>query len=157
MTDLAETTGPFFRPVKRRKFLRKRPDDDLHTTPENGPSSLPPPSEEQETQGPSTTSALPRANEDEESTPVSDILRLRKSHKARRGGVEFSTSSRSKIQDNAQSTDLVNVQDQEIERVRAMADRFTVHTGQKVDVDKHMYGPGPKFKCIAQCDWRLTR
>ncbi|KAJ9305653.1 hepatocellular carcinoma-associated antigen 59-domain-containing protein [Paecilomyces variotii] len=136
MTDLAETAGPLFRPVKKRKFLRKRPEDDLNTEPENAPSAPPSQAEQQQkTQGLSTASTF---NDDEESTPVSDILRLRKVHKARRGGVEFSASSRSRTHGDAESTDLVNTQDQDVEKVRAMADRFTAHTGQKVDVDKHM-------------------
>ncbi|GAD98641.1 hypothetical protein NFIA_082890 [Paecilomyces variotii No. 5] len=138
MTDLAETTEPLFRPVKKRKFLRKRPEDDLNTELENGPSAPPQQTEQQETPGLSTAPASALVNDDEESTSVSDILRLRKAHKARRGGVEFSASSKSRTHGNAQSTDMVNMQDQEVEKVRAMADRFTVHTGQKVDVDKHM-------------------
>lgn len=157
MTDLAETTEPLFRPVKKRKFLRKRPEDDLNTELENGPSAPPRQTEQQETAGPSTAPASALINEDEESTHVSDILRLRKAHKARRGGVEFSASSRSRTPGNAQSTDMVNMQDQDVEKVRAMADRFTGHTGQKVDVDKHMYGPGPQRKRSAQCNRRLTR
>lgn len=120
-----------FRPVKKRKFLRRRPGDSLEdaqgTTveiygqPSDGLSSLP------QSDGLDTSLSL-------------DAARLRRLQRARKGGIEFSTASRpTSKDDNQKNITCTTAENMESERLQAMSDRFTAHTGQTVDVDKHMY------------------
>lgn len=118
-----------FRPVKRRKFMRKRPNDD--TEPDRTDEAA------------SDLNSRPReiqSTGDNDEGENTGIVRLRRPHAARKGGIGFSTKSRLG-QDGNQSSALVPAEDLEQERIQAMRDRFTGHTGQMVDVDKHMYGP----------------
>ncbi|RAH65848.1 telomere length and silencing 1 family protein [Aspergillus aculeatinus CBS 121060] len=119
-----------FRPVKKRKFLRRRPGDSLEdaqgTTaevygqPSDGLSSLP------QSDGLDTSLNL-------------DAARLRRLQRARKGGIEFSTASRPTSKDDKQKNiTCTTAENMESERLQAMSDRFTAHTGQMVDVDKHM-------------------
>jgi hypothetical protein len=145
---------PMFRPVKRRKFLRKRPDSGDSDEPMQGSEIAP-----------STTLQKPNRDEDkrdeslrgkednrsmsaqEEDTGVTfaEIMRLRKPYRGRKAGIEFSTDSsksRSRMgggDDDPASPGALISQDSEAERLRAISNRFTPHSGQKVDVDKHMY------------------
>ena len=82
--------------------------------------------------------------EDGEPTPaMSEILRFRKSHKLRRGGIGFSTANKpsgSGGDGNQAGAELsLTEQEDDVGRVLGMDTRFVGHTGQKVDVDKHMY------------------
>lgn len=127
-TDVNPNPETLFRPVKRRKFLRRRPE-----APQDEPqadSSSPAPSQPQpqdETQA-------------SDGVHPTDIARLRRLQRARKGGIEFSATSRQAAEHaskNALST--ASADEIESERIRAMCDRFTGHTGQTVDVDRHMY------------------
>ncbi|PGH19070.1 hypothetical protein AJ79_00104 [Helicocarpus griseus UAMH5409] len=137
-----EEPEPLFRPVKRRKFLRKRPDPsveeqqppqpspDPQTTVYNAPSSR---------QDGAASESHPDEPQ-EADTGIPDIIRLRKSLKARRGGVGFTAATKPASGDE-QSDALVEVdpaQDPESTIIQGISDRFVAHTGQKVDVDKHM-------------------
>lgn len=129
-------TEPIFRPVKRRKFARRRPDDnseDAGTTDDFAGES-----NEQD------RAALPPRSllDDDQDEGTTSVVRLRRAHPARKGGIGFSATSHLG-KDGSRQTGLVPVEDQEKQRVRAMGDRFTGHTGQMVDVDKHMYGNLP--------------
>ncbi|GES62694.1 hepatocellular carcinoma-associated antigen 59-domain-containing protein [Aspergillus terreus] len=126
-TDVNPNPETLFRPVKRRKFLRRRPEE-----PQDEPqadSSSPAPSQPQpqdETQA-------------SDGVHPTDIARLRRLQRARKGGIEFSATSRQTAEHaskNALST--ASADEIESERIRAMCDRFTGHTGQTVDVDRHM-------------------
>jgi len=126
--------APLFRPVKRRKFMRKRPDEksakteptpiDTVASPSFGAEDIEPP------QSPTNDKGL----------SVAEILRLRKLRKTRKGGIEFSNAPAPSHPDDANSNTLV-IQDADADtgRVREMSDRFTPHTGQVVDANKHMY------------------
>jgi hypothetical protein len=111
--------GTFFRPAKRRKFTRNRraSEDDQQETPRD-----------------ETTS--PDNNGDPVNATVSDVLRLQKS-KARRNGIVFSNTN-TRTSEPPPSTDLAVV-DPDAERMRAISDRFVGHSGQVIDVDKHMF------------------
>lgn len=122
-----ETQETFFRPIKKRKFLRRRPEQTEETRS---------PSEDREHHA--KTPPVESAGETEDGVQTSDVVRLRRQHRARKGGIEFSTTSR-KTTNNGSSGPMTTGEELEDERIRHMSDRFTAHTGQTVDVDKHMY------------------
>ncbi|KAL4874177.1 hypothetical protein BDV12DRAFT_159258 [Aspergillus spectabilis] len=124
-TNVEPRPEVLFRPVKRRKFQRRRPEDtDV----------------QQETQpSPEHISASQSPQDDSETVLTADSLRLRRLPRSRKGGIEFSTTSRPTAdQPNQASLSASTAEDMESQRLRAMCDRFTAHTGQTVDVDKHM-------------------
>lgn len=143
-----------FRPVKRRKFLRKRPDSGEFDEPiqgnEIGSSTGP----QGSSQGkPENDGALQKGEgngstspqEEDTGATFAEIMRLRKPYRGRKAGIEFSTDSsksRSRMgggDGDPASAGALTAQDIEEERLRAISNRFTPHSGQKVDVDKHMY------------------
>ncbi|RAL07567.1 telomere length and silencing 1 family protein [Aspergillus homomorphus CBS 101889] len=124
--------GPasLFRPVKKRKFPRRRPDDsseDAQTTAAEDDSRPPGgPLSQSQPDGLDTRHTL-------------DVARLRRLQRARRGGIEFSTASRPLLEgENQTNITCAAAEDIETARLQSMCDRFTAHTGQTVDVDKHM-------------------
>lgn len=131
--DLPEVPVVSFRPVKRQKYLRKRVEesDDVpisettvvqqRTTPEERHNNQTEGSQENE------------VGQDE----VSRITRPRRNYRMRKGGIEFSTGG-SQVADKNKDLRLA-VEATDTDTLEAKFDRFTAHTGQKVDVDKHMY------------------
>ncbi|RHZ49902.1 telomere length and silencing 1 family protein [Aspergillus thermomutatus] len=69
-----------------------------------------------------------------------ELARLRRLQRARKGGIEFSNTSRQSTDKtgNQAAVTTVTAEDLENEKIRAMCDRFTAYTGQTVDVDKHI-------------------
>lgn len=122
--------SPLFRPAKRRMFQRARrstEDRDINV----GLASL--------------ESASREAAEHSLDEPaLTEILRRRKTSKNRRQGIEFSTPKPSTASEPTMSISLTTIEPQ-VDRVQAISDRFVGHTGQVVDVDKHMFVlcPGP--------------
>lgn len=118
-----------FRPAKRRKFQRSRP-----------------PTEDETLRTELTCPESPAREDIEYSLnepALTEILRQRKT-KARRQGIEFSTLRPSSATESTMFNGLM-VTDPQVDRLRAISDRFVGHTGQVVDVDKHMFvlAPGP--------------
>ena len=116
-----------FRPAKRRKFLRQhttKDDEDEQET-----SQIEPPTEEDHPGHDTMSNEL----------GISSVLRLRRQQKSRSGGVHFSNSSRSAAatEDVADATALV-LAEPPPENLMGIADRFVGHSGQVVDVDRHM-------------------
>lgn len=141
-TDADLAPEPVFRPVKRRKFARRRPDDNSDAAGSVGGSN------EQE------HAVAPSHSTDENDAQSEDnvhVVRLRRLQPPRRGGIAFSTTSRFG-KDVSRQTALGSAEDQEKDRVRAMCDRFTGYTGQTVDVDRHMYGILFSLSCNMD-DW----
>jgi hypothetical protein len=141
-TDISPNPEAIFRPVKRRKFLRRRefePEDsqeahvaNANSVHDNDSSAAQPPSQLNET------------------VSSRELARLRRLQRARKGGIEFSNTSRQST-DKTGNQAVVTTEDLENERIRAMCDRFTAYTGRTVDVDKHMYGSPYHLQCAA-CD-----
>lgn len=130
------TLDVHFRPVKRQKFLRKRIDDDGGESPslsENVPTPPPPATI------PADLESQPE-NSDPHEDDASNVVRLRKPQRVRRGGIEFSTQAKSKQESSSVLSKEMSAEDLESESIRAKFDRFTAFTGLKVDVNKHMYG-----------------
>lgn len=120
-----------FRSAKRRKFVRRRPDDNSEDTTAGDRVAD---SNKKDDRTPGSQSS-PDGDEDTESTGV---VRLRRPHRTRKGGIAFSATSGSG-KDDSRQTALGPTRDHEKETVQDMGDRFTGHTGQTVDVDRHMY------------------
>ncbi len=116
--DTAMTAA--FRPAKRKNFTRNRRASD---------------SQESEPQAVDTDS--PESNSGTASLHVSEILRLRK-NKSRKIGIEFSNTRTRGSEPPPSSTDLAT-DGEDGERLKAISDRFVTHSGQIVDVDKHMF------------------
>jgi Hepatocellular carcinoma-associated antigen 59 len=109
-----------FRPAKRRKFTRNRrasESDEL----------IPDPAE----------TGSPNNDPEVVHAPVSDIVRLRKS-RPRKNGIEFTNTRARSSEPPPQSADRT-VLDADTERIKAISDRFVAHSGQVVDVDRHMF------------------
>ncbi|KAL4950067.1 hepatocellular carcinoma-associated antigen 59-domain-containing protein [Aspergillus filifer] len=114
-----------FRAAKRRKFQRRRHED---TGSQQGNRT----SNED-----NSASQSPRDESD--TVQTAEALRLRRLRRSRKGGIEFSTTSRPTADQTPQiSLTAPTEEDIESERMRAICDRFTAYTGQTVDVDKHM-------------------
>jgi hypothetical protein len=105
-----------FRPAKKRKFMRRRPDHDIPDTEEADNQNDNP-----------VASQAPGSNN------------LRRPRTIRKGGIGFSTASRLGDDQGQQLALVPAAGETEDEKIRAMNERFTGYTGQTVDVDKHMY------------------
>lgn len=135
--DMDMASPPIFRPLKRRKFLRRRVDYDELDGVQSSTHDA-----EEDAGGAHQATPTPLGQETEDSAPSTRFAKLRKPFRARRGGIEFSATSRFTPDAAARSTNPEPTsEDMEAIRIQAMCDRFTPHTEQKVDVDKHMYGP----------------
>ncbi|KAJ5169346.1 Hepatocellular carcinoma-associated antigen 59 [Penicillium coprophilum] len=111
-------TESLFRPAKKRKFMRRRPEV--------------PDTEEADNQ-----------NDNPDESRALGSNNLRRPRALRKGGIGFSTASRLG-DDQGQQLALVPAAGEiEDEKMRAMNERFTGYTGQTVDVDKHMYDGFP--------------
>ena len=136
-TDIDPAPESLFRPVKRRRFLRRRVEnepednleDDIQTTEQENDSNQP--------------SHPPRPSQDADATAASaaSIARVRRPLRSRKVGVEFSNSPRPGAGQAQPAAEVATTEDGEDLKIQAKCDRFTAHTGQKVDVDKHMYCP----------------
>jgi hypothetical protein len=123
---VSSVSGSLFRPLKKQKHIRKRVEEPITpTTADLG------------TAEPEDIASRSREIEDNGGHDISSILRLRKSHRSRKGGIEFSTAGKST--GSSEMNPGMTADDVELDTIRARFDRFTAHTGQKVDVDKHMY------------------
>ncbi|GMF80598.1 hypothetical protein COH20_012495 [Aspergillus flavus] len=132
MMDTNPTSNPetLFRPVKRRKFLRRRPEDTLEDFR----------IENRRDDGDSDPTTPAQSQADNDTVHPTDLARLRRLHRFRKGGIGFSTTSRQLANNDKQAiVSTEPAEDLEAQRIQAMCDRFTAHTGQTVDVDRHMY------------------
>lgn len=129
--DVDHPTESLFRPSKRRKFIRRRPNDLADSpTVEEGVST----NHDNADQAPKA----PTPDDEDRLAQSPVISRIRRPHPSRKGGIGFSAASSSNKDVNRQ-TALVSAEDMETEKIQAMCDRFTTYTGQSEDVDKHMY------------------
>lgn len=120
-SDLPE---PLFRPVKKRKFLRRRADTDAEDLQLDTPAERSPPNH--------------HSSNANNATQPTGVNHIRRTQRTRKGGIEFSASSRHGGNE-PQPAIGPSAADLEGDGIQRMCDRFTGHTGQAVDVDKHMY------------------
>ncbi|KAJ6086024.1 hypothetical protein N7486_010305 [Penicillium sp. IBT 16267x] len=126
-TEVDAVPEVLFRPAKRRKFIPRR----INDTDSSAASEAATPSRNDN----QTPEALSAGDEDQTAEPT-NVVRLRRPQQSRKGGIGFSTTSRSK--DGNRQTALASAEEMETDRLQAMCDRFTTYTGQSEDVDKHM-------------------
>lgn len=113
-----------FRPAKRRKVQRSR------LRAQDGNTNI-------EVDSPSTEPST--RNSDQSNEPaIAEILRLRKANKSRRHGIEFSNTRNNAAYEAGMSNSVALI-DPQVDKLKAISDRFVGHTGQIVDVDKHMF------------------
>ena len=105
-----------FRPAKRRKFQRIRAELDSADN-EDAAAARDRPSDE---------------------PALVQVLKQRKASRNRRQGIEFSAMKANAETDSAMSNSLTTIEPK-AERLRGISDRFVGHTGQVVDVNKHMF------------------
>ncbi|WEW57949.1 hypothetical protein PRK78_003416 [Emydomyces testavorans] len=124
-----ELEEPLFNPVKRRKYLRRRP-----TTPPTESRSA---AQDQSVESSVVTpSAI--ANDDQ-AAPIAELLRARKTLRPRRAGIEFSTEPRWSSENTPRaSSEASAANDIGNGRLGGISDRFVGLTGQRVDVDRHI-------------------
>lgn len=120
-----------FRPAKKRKFMRRRPD---HETPETSDADLAP--------SPANQNNLSPGRQSQADAPITTKpAASRRLRPVRKGGIGFSTTSRLGDEQSRQLALGPASGDPDQEKIQAMNERFTGYTGQTVDVDKHMYEP----------------
>ena len=144
-----EPSGPLFRPSKRRKFYRKRVDEENGDDDENPGTELSPP----DTHNPNTVGStslladhgdeLPTPNrgvEDGNSFSIADLIRQRKLNQRKRVGVEFN-SSLDRIATPSPVSELALIpKDETPEVIKAMGSRFAQQTGRVTEeTNLHMY------------------
>ena len=122
------TSNLIIRPSKRRKVYRQRDaGEDLEVPPEIHISSNPQ----------QVDLDVAQVYPDELGTSITNILKTRKSAKARKKGIEFSNTVGSKQNPSAISNELES-RDGTLEDIATIVNRFAPQTGQVADVDQHM-------------------
>ena len=137
METLPNSTD-LFRPSKRRKFYRKRAENDDDPvdalTPPIGPLSPSP--------DPDETNQTTQDPESEQNISIADLLRQRKSIQRRKAGVEFTSSSYStSTPPPSHALELVQKdEDTTPAAIKEMENRFAPQTGRVTEeTDQHMY------------------
>ena len=142
--DAEMVEEPVFRPSKRRRFLRKRQSGDEQDDDDGSRISPPQRAAVQVEDAPED---IDGHHLGDKNVSVAELLRLRKSHRSRKGGIEFSTTG-AKVEEGSGSTTALAVQNAAEHHLDAIVDRFVPHSGQVVDVDKHMYVVPPKLSTL---------
>lgn len=135
------------RPFKRRKFYRKRGDGDETPTINDINSET---NKNNDIARPLTIEGpifhhgnyqhvVEQGLEKDSRLPAAQILRQRKAAQRRRGGIEFTNTSNTRISAAApQDNDALIEKDDTTQEIKTVVDRFAPQTGQVADVDKHM-------------------
>ena len=132
-----------FRPAKRRKFYRKRAEDD---EPENTATAA---AETVPSVTPLTLDELViargvvpdvEAQEVGSTVSVANIIRQRKAIQRKRAGIEFRNTTNAPQSGSATPSlsKVLTGKDEAAADIEAVVNRFAVQTGQVADVDKHM-------------------
>lgn len=145
-SDTGYSIDGMSRPFKRRKFYRKRadsPHDDpdsasfpdisksvlLPNTVADEPTTVPQPADAEQTR-----------NDDSHFT-IAELLRRRKAVQRRRGGIEFTNNAPAteRSVEKPRPGEEVLENEDSLDKILTVVDRFAPQTGQVADVDKHMY------------------
>lgn len=135
------------RPSKRRKFYRKRGEaddpatiDEINSaTNKNNDAARPLVVESLVPHHGQDQDVEEQAREENSRLPAAQILRQRKAAQRRRGGIEFTNASNTRISAAApENNDALTEKDDSMQEIKTVVDRFAPQTGQIADVDKHM-------------------
>ncbi|MCJ1262248.1 hypothetical protein MMC22_002118 [Lobaria immixta] len=134
-------------PFKRRKFYRKRGEADNPATIDDINSET---NKDVDAAGSLAIEGLlshqgqsqdvvEHGREEGSRLPTAQILRQRKAAQRRRGGIEFTNASNTRISAaTSENCDALIEKDDSIQDMKTVVDRFAPQTGQVADVDKHM-------------------
>ena len=143
--DQSVNLNEAFRPAKRRKFYRRRHDDDegegqdrSELSPE--PLATVPLSIDELVDSHGGASEDTETQSNEKALPLSELLRLRRAVQRRRGGIEFSNASNTSNEVGSvfETNNTLPENDDALADVDMVVNRFAPQTGQVADVDKHM-------------------
>ncbi|KAL8872063.1 MAG: hypothetical protein Q9174_002244 [Haloplaca sp. 1 TL-2023] len=132
-----------FRPFKRRRVYRKRVDEE-EASREESPSNCNRPNNVYQSD---ETCSQPLDRIDDGSKrdsqaklSIAEIIKQRKAVQRRRGGIEFSNATPVAESSNTPTIISTEVLDNEesLDKILTVVDRFAPQTGQVADVDKHM-------------------
>lgn len=135
------------RPFKRRKFYRKRGEADNPAAIDDINSET---NQDVDAAGPLAIEGLTshqgqnqdvgeRGREEDSRLPAAQILRQRKAAQRRRGGIEFTNASNTRMSAaTPENCDALIEKDDSTQEIKTVVDRFAPQTGQVADVDKHM-------------------
>lgn len=137
-TDFADTT----RPAKRRKFYRKRFEDEEPENSTIAASETPPSISLTLDELVIARGILPgtELQDDNSASSIADIIRQRKAAQRKRAGIEFTnttTAPKSSPATTSLSKALIG-KDEVAADLEMVVNRFAPQTGQVADVDKHM-------------------
>ena len=137
--DTNEGSAEPFRFAKRRKFYRKRADEDGDTPCAKSPNVT---ALEDAIEQSTSDSPPPR---DEPLLSVAEIIRQRKAAQRKRIGVEFTSALPSSSDAPQSGTTLVQKKEDSVpEDIKSVISRFAPQTGQITEeTDKHMYDHSP--------------
>lgn len=135
-------SSPYARPSKRRKFYRKRGDEELSINEDEAQAEADVTDNVHSLTIDELTSKggslhHPDAEQDQ-NLPLSaaELICRRKAHR-RRLGIEFNNSNSDRTSSAPPENSTVALQDDALE-IKTINDRFAPQTGQVADVDKHM-------------------
>jgi hypothetical protein len=120
-TDSSMMEANLFRHARKRKFVRNRPNVDSD-----------------EISSPPVKVTAPNTESPAADGPVTNVLRLRKHWATRKSGIGFSNARTRSSEPETITTDLATI-DPDAEILKAITDRFVAHSGQTMDIDKHMF------------------
>jgi hypothetical protein len=152
-TNVDQAPEALFRPVKRQKFLRRRAETETGDVVVDGSRPLTEDLDHQSAVRKGNGTSLSQEYDGHSEDEASHLVRLRRPHRVRKGGIEFSTANKQRPGGSLAAHTEISAEDMEGDIIRAKFDRFTAHTGQKVDVDKHMYVLNLHgYRCIPRCN-----
>ena len=133
-------------PLKRQKFYRKRAGDEnpatidnigFETNQDNNIAGLL--TVEGLTSHHGQVQDIEEQEQEDSRLPAAQILRQRKVAQRRRGGIEFSNASNTRVSTAApEKGDALVEKEDTVQEIKTVVDRFAPQTGQVADVDKHM-------------------
>ncbi|KAI5299047.1 hypothetical protein KEM55_002639 [Ascosphaera atra] len=132
---------PLFRSVKKHKALRKRPAEDIEEPQPTPSEAVPAPiTDKAKRLELDDSNAAPEEDEDTEAILAEKIHRQRGLRRRKGLGIEFTPESGTADHSRHVSEEVAKTDENpEDETIKAITSRFVGHTGQKVDVDEHMY------------------
>lgn len=134
------------RPIKRRKFYRKRGDDsdliptdnNLHVEPKIAANSLEPLTIGELVSRHGDLDEGDQLEQESLRMSTAEVLRQRRAIHRKRLGIEFTNASTGATPAMPENSDALTEKDDTTADIKSIIDRFAPQMGQVADVDKHM-------------------